>query len=82
MLVSWEPRFKRTVLEAGALDVTHSGFKNGIELEGLTASTSGGASSHEYHENVELEIDENRLTPWESWIDESGFENLWKSDGQ
>jgi hypothetical protein len=28
------------------------------------------------------EAEDTRLAPWEAWLDESGFENLWKSNDQ
>ena len=80
MLISWEPRFQRTILEAGNLNVTHGGFKNNVQIQDLTGASQTQAASHEYHENVDLKIDENRLTPWKSWLNESGFDDLWNRE--
>jgi hypothetical protein len=82
MLISWEPKFKRTVLEIGDVDATHGGFRTEVHTRDLRAELGQQASSHEYHEDVDLNIDQNRLTPWKSWLDESGFDDLWNGGSQ
>ena len=75
MLVNWQPKFKRTILNAGDLSVGHSGFKNEIEPETLTG---GSPKSEETH----LPPDESRLTPWANWMDKSDFADRWTDDIQ
>jgi hypothetical protein len=82
MLITWEPKFKRTVLDAGDPNVRHSGFKGDLHFGEQNSHMMQQAISHEYKESIDLDIDKSRLAPWESWLDESGFENLWKNDDQ
>jgi len=79
MLISWEPQFKRTVLEAGSPEATHSGFKNALQA-GVNMAPS--MTENFLQEETEMPIDEARLAPWEAWLEESNFENLWDSDNQ
>jgi len=77
LLVNWNPNFKRTILIAGDIDVTHSGFKNQAQSE----STLDGRLRESFrHQMVEKPIEESRLIPWILWMDNSNFANLW-SDG-
>jgi hypothetical protein len=79
MLISWDPKFKRTVLEAGSPDATHSGFKSDLQMgDRLTSSTNENSLPKE----TDTRIDEARLAPWEAWLEETNFENLWDSDNQ
>jgi hypothetical protein len=79
MLIHWEPKFKRTVLEAGSPDVAHSGFKSNPQIsDGMGSSINENALSEE----TETPIDEARLAPWAAWLEDSNFENLWDSDNQ
>jgi hypothetical protein len=77
MLVTWNPKFKRTILQAGDLSIGHSGFKNNLQLEDMADTSTGKNSSQD---SAIKPIDESRLTPWSSWMDKSDFANLW-SDG-
>lgn len=82
MLISWEPKFKRTVLVSGNSDASHGGFKKNMQIEDFAVASSASASSHEYYEDVDLNIDENTLTPWKSWLDKKGFDDLWNGGSQ
>jgi hypothetical protein len=79
MLINWKPKFKRTVLEAGDPDASHGGFKGGQQIQDLMISSMNELSSSE---EAEVHIDEARLAPWQAWLEESGFEDLWNSDVQ
>jgi len=79
MLISWEPKFKRTVLEAGSPDAAHSGFKNVLQKEDRLLSS---IAENPLPEETEMPIDEARLAPWEAWLDKTNFENLWNSEDQ
>lgn len=76
VLINWGPKFKRTIVASGNPDATHSGFKQNIQMQDFTIASGGQASSYEYNEDVNLNIDENRLTPWESWLDKNGFDDM------
>jgi hypothetical protein len=76
MIVNWKPKFKRTVLQAGDPNVSHSGFKGNMRDEHTVhAFTKSNL-------NAEKPIDESRLTPWETWLDKTGFDQLWDGDIQ
>lgn len=79
MLIRWEPKFKRTVLEAGSLNAGHSGFRGHLQTGARMALSM---NKNSLQEETETPIDEARLAPWEAWLDETNFENLWKSDDQ
>lgn len=79
MLINWNPKFKRIVLEAGDPYASHGGFKGGMQVGDMIVSSTSEPSSQE---EVEMGIDEARLAPWRAWLDESGFEDLWNSDVQ
>ena len=79
MLISWDPKFKRIVLEAGSPDATHSGFRNGLQPEDGSALA---ANENVLPEQTDTPIDKAKLAPWEAWLEESNFENLWDSDDQ
>jgi hypothetical protein len=82
MLISWEPKFRRTVLEAGDPQAIHGGFRIDLPMGDLPASAAMGSPSHEYQENVELNIDDARLGPWKAWLEKRGFEDFWDRDIQ
>ena len=74
--VTWEPKFRKTVLEIGDTYVTHSGGKSGMQM---------GSVQHRYKRRSEIEensisIGDSTLAPWEEWLDKVGFENLWNKD--
>ena len=70
LLISWEPAFKKKVLEAGDEYSVHSGGKGGLKI-GNTQVTS--RNDHKSEEDA-------RLAPWESWMNENNFEDLWNDD--
>lgn len=79
LLVNWNPKFKRTILEAGDQSVGHSGFKNSIKVEDLVDSQINGVFPG--CEAV-IPVDESRLIPWTSWMEQSNYSNLWNSGVQ
>jgi hypothetical protein len=79
MLISWEPKFKRTVLEAGSAEATHSGFKSSPQISDRMVSS---INENALPEETESPIDAARLAPWKAWLEESNFESLWDSDNQ
>jgi len=80
MLISWEPKFRRTVLNAGDPDVAHGGFRINIPVVGNLTFPFVEGPSEEYLEKIDLEIDETRLNLWTSWMEESDFHRLWKGE--
>jgi len=51
-------------------------------MGGLPGPTAIGSTSHEYREDVELNIDETSLAPWKAWLDKRRFEDLWDREFQ
>jgi hypothetical protein len=81
MLISWAPKFRRTVLDAGDPSIAHGGFRIHIPAVGnLVFPFVEEPPSYEYVENIDLDIDELSLIPWVSWMDENGYEDLWEND--
>ena len=74
MLISWEPKFRRTVLQAGNPNVSHGGFKGSLPM--------GDTDEKTLRDESEVPFDQSRLAPWEAWIEETKLENLWDSDDQ
>jgi hypothetical protein len=77
MLISWEPKFRRTVLAAGDANITHGGFRINIPVVGNLTFPFVEGPSFEYLEMVELDIEESRLAPWISWMEQSDLERQW-----
>jgi hypothetical protein len=75
MLVSWFPKFNRTVLEDGDSTAAHSGFKNDLQVEDRMAEPV--VNNRSRGEEFENHVPDARLVPWIKWMDETGFENLW-----
>jgi hypothetical protein len=72
LLISWEPKFTKTVLEVGDDFSIHSGGKGGLKIGGTQILP---------HPNPEEETPplnkDPRLAPWEAWMAERDFEDLW-----
>jgi len=75
LLVSWNPVFKKTVLLEGDPSAKHTGLKNNLlardKRDVPTALLPGPPKES---------VEDPRLLPWLTWMDESGFENLWNRD--
>jgi hypothetical protein len=81
MLITWEPKFRRTVLVASDVNVTHDGIWIRIPIVGnLEFPFVEGPPSYEYRETIDLKIDEERLASWAAWLEKSSFEDLWNND--
>jgi hypothetical protein len=79
LLIGWEPSFKKTVIEAGDEFSIHSGGKGGLTIGStqITAGHSPGVKGQ-----PETPVEDARLAPWEAWLDESGFDDLWDEDDE
>lgn len=77
LLISWEPNFKKTILEAGDEFSIHSGGKGGLRI-GASQVTQVNSSSVEQEPSTLHE--DASLAPWEAWMQERGFEDLWGDD--
>ena len=75
--VNWEPKFKKTVLEAGDENASHTGGKSGLEMGSVQHSYKRQATSEENS----ISMDDSTLAPWVAWLDKVGFENLWNEEG-
>lgn len=75
LLVSWEPVFKKTVLVEGDPTANHIRIKRKLQASnhkdepaGLLPKPAAKPEADPY------------LIPWLTWMDESGFEDLWEGD--
>ena len=75
LLVSWDPVFRKTILLEGDPAAKHTGLKKNVATRDLPAALLPNPASKPVGE-----LDDPRLIPWLTWMNESGFENLW--DGQ
>src|SRR5215211_7812027 len=73
--VNWEPKFKRMVLEAGDEYASHSVGKGGLQMGSMQMTPVNNQSSE--NEPV-ISVDDPRLAPWTAWLNEVGFQDLWK----
>ncbi len=79
VIISWEPTFKRTVLDDGDPTVSHSAFKNGQQMDEIMASPLTGEPGQD---DIDSSVDESRLAPWREWLEKSHFDELWNGDIQ
>jgi hypothetical protein len=77
LLISWEPKFTKTVLEVGDDFSIHSGGKGGLKIGGTQIIPVNNPNSEG---KTTPPIEDPRLAPWEAWLEGSGFENLWNED--
>ena len=70
ILMDYEPKLRKEVLEIGDESAVHSGGKGGLRMGPMKVAVDGAST-----ENA-------RLAPWEAWLNEMGFEDLWNSDIQ
>ena len=73
LLVSWTPKFKRTVLVEGDSSVPHSGSKGNLLVNRVDVATEENLLPDCGGEQIEIA----RLQPWLEWMEKSGFETLW-----
>ncbi|HKG53674.1 MAG TPA: hypothetical protein VKB04_05400, partial [Anaerolineales bacterium] len=73
LLISWEPNFKKTVIEAGNEFSIHSGGKGGLKIGNTQVVRVNDPNLEE--ESI-TPLEDARLAPWESWVNKSDFEDL------
>lgn len=69
LLVSWTPAFEKIILLEGNPSIKHTGFRDNKRLH-QTFLTGDGRTP----------VEDRWLRPWITWMNESGFENLWEGD--
>ena len=74
LLISWEPKFTKTVLEPGDEFAVHSGGKGGLGIGSIQVATKDESAPMV---NPDELLDDMWLAPWAQWLDEVGFESLW-----
>ena len=72
LLVSWNPVFHKTILVQGDPAAKHTGLKKNVKTKELPAGLLPGTSGDP--------IQDARLEPWITWMNEINFENLWNED--
>ena len=76
MLISWQPGFKRTILEDGDMFADHRGFRDNSQADDKVLVPVDKTYRSDMPERLSA-FDDPSLTPWIMWMDEVGFENLW-----
>ncbi len=79
MLINWEPRFQRIILEAGDDHAIHSASKGTLQTE---SSQTEAADAPPPKQGGRPSGDDPTLAPWLTWLDETDFEDLWDDEGQ
>lgn len=77
LLVSWDPVFTKTVLAEGDPTANHIRIKKKMQT-GDKRDVPAGLLPKPAVEHEE----DPRLIPWLNWMDESGFEDLWKGNAR
>ena len=75
--VNWEPKFKRTILEAGDEYASHSGSKGGLQMGSMRTMPTDNSFPEE---KQVISLEDPRLAPWKTWLDKVDFENLWNNE--
>ena len=77
LLMNWEPKFKKTILEAGDEYAIHSGGKGGLRIGPMQIMPV----SDNISEEVPMKpIEDERLAPWEAWLEKIDFEGMWDDE--
>lgn len=76
-LISWEPVFKRTILEAGDSFAVHTAVKGDLPTDSLLPDI---VDTFAQEENPTPINEDPRLGPWLDWLNTIDFENLWNDD--
>jgi hypothetical protein len=77
LLMNWEPKFKKTILEAGDEYAIHSGGKGGLRIGPMQAISTNSAISED---ESAPPSEEARLAPWMAWMEKIDFESLWDDE--
>jgi hypothetical protein len=75
LLVSWNPVFQKTILADGDPSAKHTGVK-----KNLFTGDNRDVPAALLPKPEEDPVSDARLEPWIAWMDNSGFENLWRKD--
>lgn len=73
LLLDWQPKFRKIVIETGDEMIPHSGGKGGLGMG--TVQYRPGINTA-LQDDPSLENEDPRLAPWAEWMDKIGFENL------
>jgi hypothetical protein len=82
-LMQWPPNYKKIILDEGDERAVHSGGKGGVsmgvQITQDSADDSPPLQSHEAKEDDLLSMaDQERLAPWQQWMDKVNFDDLWQ----
>jgi hypothetical protein len=77
MLVNWEPKFKKIVLNVGDDFAIHSGGQGGLRVGSMQVKPVDVINPDDETQQGGEDL---RLAPWLRWLDEVNFENLWDTE--
>lgn len=84
ILMQWPPNYRKIILEEGDESAIHSGGKGGVSMGGVQINKDPQEDSLpiETPESQEDDLlstaDQERLDPFQQWIDKVNFDNLWQ----
>ncbi|HEX5940688.1 MAG TPA: hypothetical protein VFY66_00360 [Anaerolineales bacterium] len=76
ILMKHEPKLRKEILAVGDDLAFHSGGNGGLRMGSVQIVRIDVGTQEE------ASTKDARLAPWEAWLDEMGFENLWNNDVQ
>lgn len=77
LILQWPPNYKKIVLVEGNENATHSGGKGGLSIGAPQTLTQEQVSAEDMPD-----VYDPNLAPWEQWMEDANFENLWDQDPQ
>jgi len=77
LLMNWQAKFEKTVLEIGDEYAIHSGGKGDLQMGPMKVMAVDDIGPQD---EPEIPIEDAWLAPWVKWLDEVGFESLWNGD--
>jgi hypothetical protein len=79
LLINWEPKFEKTILEAGDEYAIHSGGKGGLRIGHMQVAPINDPVL----EDESMTPDEEpSLAPWVAWLEKSDFDSLWDDEAE
>lgn len=74
MTITWQP-WKKIILEPGDIYAVHSGSKGGIHVGSLEVNEQNNEDCPP--SAMEPIIEDPYLAPWQQWLDEVDYDDLW-----
>ena len=79
LLISWEPKFEKTILEAGDEYAVHSGGKGGLRIGPMQVTPIDNPILDDEPKTPD---EDPSLAPWVAWLEKRDFESLWDDEAE